>query len=52
VVTAQTSAYSARRALAQSAGQRQATAVALIQALGGGWRAPHSPPPPTASGGR
>jgi NodT family efflux transporter outer membrane factor (OMF) lipoprotein len=46
VITAQTAAYSARRSLAQSAGQRQATAVALIQALGGGWRASHSPPPP------
>ena len=51
VVTAQTQAYSARRALAQSAGQRQATSVALIQALGGGWHAPGSPkPPPTATG--
>lgn len=39
VVSAQTSAYSARRALVQAAAQRQATAVALIQALGGGWRA-------------
>lgn len=40
VVTAQASAYSARRALAQAVAQRQSTAVALIQALGGGWRAP------------
>ena len=40
VITAQTAAYTARRALAQSAGQRQATSVALIQSLGGGWRAP------------
>ena len=47
VITAQTSAYTARRALAQSAGQRQATTVALIQALGGGWRASHSPPAPS-----
>ena len=50
VITAQASAYSARRALAQSAGQRQTTAVALIQSLGGGWRAPNSPPPPPATG--
>ena len=38
VVTAQTSAYSARRALAQAQAQRQTTAVALIQSLGGGWK--------------
>ncbi len=38
--TAQNSAYAARRALAQAAAQRQTTAVALIQALGGGWKAP------------
>jgi NodT family efflux transporter outer membrane factor (OMF) lipoprotein len=46
VVTAQTTAYQAQRALIQTAAQRQSTAVALIQALGGGWHAPHSPPPP------
>ena len=40
VVTAQTAAYQARRALAQSTAQRQTTAVALIQSLGGGWKAP------------
>ena len=39
VVTAQTQANSARRALAQVAAQRQTTAVALIQSLGGGWKA-------------
>jgi NodT family efflux transporter outer membrane factor (OMF) lipoprotein len=39
VVTAQAAAYNARRALAQSAAQRQTTAVALIQSLGGGWHA-------------
>lgn len=39
VVTTQTAAYSARRALAQATAQRQSTAVALIQALGGGWTA-------------
>ena len=37
VVTAQASAFSARRALVQLASDRQVTAVALIQALGGGW---------------
>ncbi len=41
VVTAQASALSARRTLAQSAASRQASAIALIQALGGGW---HQPP--------
>jgi NodT family efflux transporter outer membrane factor (OMF) lipoprotein len=40
VFTAQTSAYTARRALVQSAVQRQSTAIALIQSLGGGWHAP------------
>jgi NodT family efflux transporter outer membrane factor (OMF) lipoprotein len=40
VITAQTSAYTARRALVQTQAQRQSTAVALIQSLGGGWRAP------------
>lgn len=40
VVTAQASALSARRTLAQLAASRQASAIALIQALGGGWRAP------------
>ena len=43
VVTAQAQAYSARRALAQSAAQRQTTAVALIQSLGGGWKADTDP---------
>jgi NodT family efflux transporter outer membrane factor (OMF) lipoprotein len=38
VVTAQTAAYAARRTLAQTAAQRQTAAVALIQALGGGWQ--------------
>lgn len=37
VVTAQASALSARRALLQGAVDRQTTAVALIQAIGGGW---------------
>jgi outer membrane protein TolC len=40
VVTAQVSALSARRALLQLALSRQASAIALIQALGGGWQAP------------
>jgi len=39
VVTAQTSALSARRNLLQAGVDRQTTAVALIQALGGGWTA-------------
>lgn len=43
VVTAQTAAYSARRAVAQAAAQRQTTAVALIQSLGGGWKADTDP---------
>jgi len=37
VVTAQATALSARRALLQGAVDRQTTAVALIQAIGGGW---------------
>jgi NodT family efflux transporter outer membrane factor (OMF) lipoprotein len=40
VFTAQTSAYAARSALVQARAQRQSTAVALIQSLGGGWHAP------------
>ena len=38
VITAQTTALNARRALAQVTADRQTTAVALIQSLGGGWR--------------
>lgn len=38
VVTAQASSASARRALVQAVSDRQVAAVALIQALGGGWR--------------
>jgi len=37
VVTAQNTALSARRALVQAQADRQTTAIALIQALGGGW---------------
>ena len=37
VITAQTIALSARRAVVQTTADRQTTAVALIQALGGGW---------------
>jgi len=37
VVTAQTTALQARRTLAQLQADRQVVAVALIQALGGGW---------------
>jgi NodT family efflux transporter outer membrane factor (OMF) lipoprotein len=40
VVQAQVSALSARRALVQLTGSRQTAAVALIQALGGGWHTP------------
>ena len=43
VVSAETAAYGARRAVAQSAAQRQTTAVALIQSLGGGWTAGSDP---------
>ncbi len=38
VVTAQASALTARRTLLQTAVSRQTTTVALVQALGGGWR--------------
>lgn len=38
VVSAQTSALSARRSLAQAYADSQTAAVALIQALGGGWQ--------------
>ena len=44
VVTAQASALSARRTLSQLAANRQAAAIALIQALGGGWHAPTAAP--------
>jgi NodT family efflux transporter outer membrane factor (OMF) lipoprotein len=40
VVTAQASALSARRTLVQLQSSQQATAIALIQALGGGWHVP------------
>jgi NodT family efflux transporter outer membrane factor (OMF) lipoprotein len=40
VVTAQVTALNARRALLQAQADRQTVAVALVQALGGGWRAP------------
>jgi NodT family efflux transporter outer membrane factor (OMF) lipoprotein len=39
VIAAQTTALNARRALVQAMADRQTTAVALIQALGGGWQA-------------
>jgi NodT family efflux transporter outer membrane factor (OMF) lipoprotein len=39
VVTAQAAALTARRTLVQTTAARQTTAVALIQALGGGWTA-------------
>lgn len=40
VVTAQVTALNARRSLVQSQADRQTAAIALIQALGGGWQAP------------
>ncbi len=43
VVTAQVTARSARRTLVQTMASRQTAAVALIQALGGGWRAGADP---------
>lgn len=43
VVTAQTAAFAARVAVAQTAAQQQTTAVALIQSLGGGWKAATDP---------
>jgi NodT family efflux transporter outer membrane factor (OMF) lipoprotein len=42
VVTAQATALSARQSLVQVQASRQATAVALIQSLGGGWHATNS----------
>ena len=39
VITAQATALNARRALVQTLADRQVTAVALIQSLGGGWHA-------------
>jgi len=42
VVTAQVTALSARRSLVQAQADRQTTAVALIQSLGGGWHAPQA----------
>ncbi|CAN7558176.1 efflux transporter outer membrane subunit [Phenylobacterium sp. LjRoot225] len=40
VVTAQATALTARRTFVQTTAARQTTAVALVQALGGGWTAP------------
>jgi NodT family efflux transporter outer membrane factor (OMF) lipoprotein len=40
VITAQVQALNARRTLVQSATTRETTAVALVQAIGGGWTAP------------
>ena len=40
VIVAQVAAFNARRQLAQVIADRQTSAVALIQALGGGWSAP------------
>ncbi len=46
VVTAQATALSARRSVLQLQLQRQQAAVALVQALGGGWQAPWGEPAP------
>ncbi len=43
VVTAQITALNARQTLSQLMSSRQAAAIALIQALGGGWHAPPAP---------
>ncbi|WP_371327398.1 efflux transporter outer membrane subunit [Polaromonas sp. A23] len=43
VITAQATALSARRALVQAMADRQTTAVALIQSLGGGWQVRPAP---------
>jgi NodT family efflux transporter outer membrane factor (OMF) lipoprotein len=44
VVTAQVTALSARQTLSQLMSSRQAAAIALIQAMGGGWHAPDTAP--------
>lgn len=46
VVTAQVTALSARQALSQLMSSQQAAAVALIEALGGGWHVPGDRPAP------
>jgi NodT family efflux transporter outer membrane factor (OMF) lipoprotein len=46
VVTAQATALNARRALVQLQADRQTTAVALIQSLGGGWQTTIRSPTP------
>jgi outer membrane protein TolC len=40
VVTAQATALTNQQSVVQAAATRQTTAVALVQALGGGWTAP------------
>ena len=40
VIVSQVAALNARRQLAQVIADRQTSAVALIQALGGGWSSP------------
>jgi NodT family efflux transporter outer membrane factor (OMF) lipoprotein len=44
VVTAQVTAFSARQTLSQLMSSRQAAAIALIQAMGGGWHEPGESP--------
>jgi len=43
VVQAQNTALNARRSMVQVQADRQAAAVALVQALGGGWHAGQDP---------
>lgn len=49
VITAQATALTARRGVLQLEVQRQQAAVALIQALGGGWQAPWAAAPAVAA---
>jgi NodT family efflux transporter outer membrane factor (OMF) lipoprotein len=49
VVIAQAAALNTRRALVQLVAERQATAVALVQALGGGWQAQGTDAVPVAA---
>ena len=50
VITAQTTAYTARQRLIQTVVSRQATAVALIQAVGGEWTSAPCPVAQTGTG--
>ena len=50
VVTVQATALTARRTLVTAAASRQATAVALIQSLGGSWSTTYGTPRPVTAG--